>query len=362
MFIPLKRICAFTTVAAVVGCLTIPPAFAADKPAAPPPNSDKVHFLSPASMAQFAPGDTIKIRLQFDPALNATDASAYVQGMGAVEGRVGPTGYEGEYRIPDYCAGTLVIDVAVYAGSTTWAFHEDRIVAVRPRQKPMSVKISQNVRMIGLKFNNYPEQIYVKGTYRANPLFPPASMERDITKGAAGTRYTTSDPAVVSVNSDGACKIHGAGTAVITADNDGVKDQAIFLVEDPAHPLAASDLSNRVSISKSPFRRQRGTIGFWAQEMLYVQDVRITNKSGLLMVGPMYLLIKDMTDKKVRVVNSGQTSFVSPVGCPYKNIKLAGDGLTLKPGESTVVTLEIDAPTESDIHYTPVLIRTSGRI
>src|SRR5262249_53526785 len=121
-------------------------------------------------------------------------------------------------------------------------------------------------------------------------------------------------------------------------------------------------LSNKASISKSPFRRQRGTIGFWAQEMLYVQDVRITNKSGLLMAGPLYLLIKDVPDKKVRFVTSAQTSFVAPIGCPYMSIKLNGDGLTLKPGESAVVTLEIDAPAESDIHYTPVLIRTSGRI
>jgi len=362
MFIHLRGIGAFLMIVAIVFALSGPKASAADKPATQPPNSDKVHFLSPQPMAQFAPGGTIKIRLQFDPALNVTDASAYVQGMGAVEGRVSLRGYEGEYRIPDYCAGSIVIDVAVYAGSTTWVFHEDRSVAVRPRQKPMSVKISQNVRMIGLQFSKYPEQIYVKGTYRANPLIPPASFERDITMGTAGTHYLSSDPAVVSVNGDGACRVHGPGTAVITAENDGVKDQAIFLVEDPAHPLAATDLNDRVNLIKSPFRRQRGTIGFWAQEMLYVQDVRITNKSGLLMVGPLYLLIKDLPDKKVRVINSGQTTFVNPVGCPYMAIKLAGDGLTLKPGESTVVTLQIDAPSESAIRYTPVLIRKSGRI
>lgn len=361
MKIHLKGIGALLMIVAIVSALSEPKVLAQDKPGTPPPNSEKVHFLSPQSMAQFAPGDTIKIRLQFDPALNVTDASAYVQGMGGVQGRVTPAGYEGEYRIPDYCAGTLVIDVAVYAGSTTWVFHEDRTLAVRPRQKPMSVKISQNVRMLDPR-SKYPEQIYVKGTYRANPLIPPASLERDITKGAAGTRYFTSDPAVVSVDVDGACRVHGAGTAVITAENDGVKDQAVFLVEDAAHPLAATELNNRVTLTKSPFRRQRGTIGFWRQEMLYVQDVRITNKSGLLFVGPLYLLIKDLPDKKVRVINSGQTTLVSPVGSPYMSIKLAGDGLTLKPGESTVVTLEIDAPSESAIRYTPVLIRKSGRI
>jgi hypothetical protein len=361
MKIHLKSIGALLMIVAIVSALSEPKVLAADRPAIPPPNSDKVHFLSPQSMAQFAPGDTIKIRLQFDPALNVTDASAYVQGMGGVQGRVAPTGYEGEYRIPDYCAGTLVIDVAVYAGSTAWVFHEDRTVAVRPRQKPMSVKISQNVRMLDPR-SKYPEQIYVKGTYRANPLIPPASFERDITKGAAGTRYLTSDPAVVSADGDGACRVHGPGTAVITAENDGVKDQAVFLVEDAAHPLAATELNNRVTVIKSPFRRQRGTIGFWTQEMLYVQDVRITNKSGLLLVGPLYLLIKDLPDKKVRVINSGQATVVSPVGCPYMSIKLAGDGLTLKPGESTVVTLEIDAPSASAIRYTPVLIRKSGRI
>ena len=360
MFIPLKRIWASLLIVALAALMPSPKVIAADKPAAPPTNSDKVHFLSPTPMAQFAPGDTIKIRLQFDPTLEVTDANVYVQGIGEVEGRLSATGYEGDYRIPDYCAGTLVIDVQVYAGSTTWVFHEDRTVAVRSRQKPISIKMSDHVRMIGV--TTYPQQIYVKGTYRASPFFPPASFERDISKGAAGTRYLSSDPAVVSVNADGLCKVHTNGIAVITAENDGAKDQAIFLVQDPAHPLAAGDLSNRVTFSKSPFRRQRGTIGYWAQEMLYVQDVRVTNKSGLMIVGPLYLLIKDLPEKKVRVVNGGQTTFVTPVGCPYKSIKLPGDGLTLKPGESAAVTLEIDAPAESDIHYTPVLVRTSGRI
>jgi hypothetical protein len=333
------------------------------------PNSDQVHFLSPTPMEQFAPGDTIKIRLQFEPALGATDASVYVQGLGAVQGRVSPAGFQGDFKIPDYSAGKLVLDVTVYAGSTISSFHEDRTVAVRPCQKPLSLKISQNVYMLDLKSAKYPQQLYVKGTYRANPLFPPASFERDVTQGAAGTKYVSDNPSVLTPNGDGLCKVFAAGVAVVTAENDGVKDQTAFLVEDPVHPLAPTDLSSRVVFSKSPFWRQRGTIGFWAQEMLYVQDLQITNKSGQLIVGPLYLVINGLPadqrpTRKVRLINqSGQVGAPKKSnGSPYIRCTLPGDGLTLKPGESIKLSLQFDAPLEHDIHYAPALIRATGQI
>jgi hypothetical protein len=357
----LPRFLVYLSVAAVLAC--------AIRDVAAEPNSKQVHFLSPKPKEQFAPGDTIKINLQFEPTLAVTDATAYVQGLGQIEGHVSPTGFSGQYKIPNYCAGALVVDVAVYAGSTNWVFHEDRTVAVRPRDRPLKLKVAQNVRLLDLDSVKYPQQIYVTGTYRAQPIFPPASFERDITMGAAGTKYISSNPSVVLPNADGLCKIFGPGIAVVTAENDGVKDQTVFRIEDGVHPLKPTDLSGKVTFNKSIFRRQRGKIGFWAQEMLYVQDLQITNKSDQLLVGPLYLVINGLPveaqpTRKVRLINqSGQVGAPKLVnGSPYVRCDLPGDGLTLKPGESLLVTLEFDAPAERNIHYSPALIRASGGI
>lgn len=67
-----------------------------------------------------------------------------------------------------------------------------------------------------LRIPEYPDRVlYVDGRYADG-------VERDVHKPGAGTRYTSSAPAVVTVADDGYLHAHNAGEAVVTVTNGAV--------------------------------------------------------------------------------------------------------------------------------------------
>ena len=105
-------------------------------------------------------------------------------------------------------------------------------IKVKPRTAPVTLSVVNRNNYPSLTAQ-HPERLRVKGVY-AN------GVERDLSSSEAGTTYTSSDPAVVAVDRDGVCRPVGSGLAVVTIENGGVREYAMFAVDDPATPRRQS--------------------------------------------------------------------------------------------------------------------------
>jgi hypothetical protein len=177
----------------------------------------------------------------------------------------------------------------------------------------------------------------------------PDGTQRDLTSAAAGTTYVSSNNKVLTVDVDGNVKAVGFGTAVVTVFNGGIKAFATFTVEDPAHPLAAQDLSTEFLITRSGFRVDRNT-GF------FDQTLQLSGAVPLPIIGPLYFVVPDLP-AGVNLVNAGTTQHITPVGSAYIRLMLP-DGTTLARGTVFTKTLQFLNPTRTRIAYTPKVFRT----
>jgi hypothetical protein len=214
---------------------------------------------------------------------------------------------------------------------------------VRPTTAPTSLTLPQSNFVISSL--GAIERVYVVGNYAG-------AVQRDLTSSAAGTTFTSSNTKVITVDSEGNATAAGFGTAVVTVDNSGVQAFATFTVEDPAHPLAAQDLSAQLTVTRFGFRVDRNT-------GLFDQNVEITDALSIPVVGPLYLVVPNLPSA-INMVNSGSTQNITPVGSPY--IKLAlPDGIVLQPGTTITRTLQFLNPSRLRITYAPKIFRTPRR-
>jgi hypothetical protein len=289
------------------------------------PADPRVHIVSPVEGQQFAPGDEVTIVGEIAPPLQATDAGVGLRGLGGltVTGFTG-TGFEARFVIPEFYAGPLTLQPEAYAGRTVLG--PTVTIKVKPRTPPVTLSVVNRNNYPSL-MAGHPERLSVKGLY-AN------GIERDLSSSEAGTTYTSSNPAVVTVDRDGVCRIAGSGLAVVTVENGGVREYATFAVDDPAHPGAPIDLTDHVVIRQGSVRADA------SQQIVYdvVQDVIITNVTALPLVGPLFLGIADLPKG------------VLPLG-DTRQLELPGAGLDLLPGHSVSVELRFLNQGDASIQY-----------
>jgi len=290
------------------------------------PADPRVYILSPVEGQQFAPGDRVSIVAEIAPSLQATDGMVTLAGLGSLKATgFSGTGFDASFVIPEFYAGPLTLQPEVFAGRTVLG---PRVtIKVKPRTPPVTLSV--------INRNNYPsltgqgpERLAVKGRY-AN------GVERDLSSSEAGTTYTTSNPAVVTVDRDGVCRPVGSGLAVVTVENGGVREYAMFAVDDPAHPAAPIDLTPHVAIRRGSLRVDANP------QIVYdvVQEVTITNVTALPLVGPLFLGIADLPKG------------VLPLG-DTRQLELPGSGLDLLPGQSVSVELRFLNQGDAPIQYT----------
>jgi hypothetical protein len=188
-------------------------------------------------------------------------------------------------------------------------------------------------------------QIYVRGRYSGG-------KDADVTSPTTGTRYTSSDPNVVTVDDEGHVRATGFGTAVVAATNSGARIFVPIVVEDVQHPLPPQDLTAKVVFRKSPLRLDDGESGRF-KSPVYMQTITVTNTTPLPIVGPLYLVFKEMP-KDVYVLGG-----VSPARMLYRVLKPM-DGLTIQPDESVSTSLQFAMPSPTEPAYKLELVRTRG--
>jgi hypothetical protein len=311
--------------------------------------------VTPRTGQRFSPGGRVHVRISLPASLKATYVSVSAPGLGSFLGEnYNGSTYDCSFTIPSYLAGPLKLQPAIIDAKGAFITGPTTTIAVCSEQAPAKIRLVN--RYYPLTASQHGEQLYAKGTYHY-PGTPPIAVDRDVTSAEAGTIYASNNPESVSVDSTGFCSIHREGTAAVTAENRGVRDYAVFVIEDPKHPLGVENVSQSISCTKSAFRQQRGSVGFWSDEMLAVQDLTIINKSPAPAIGPLYLVLSDLPNG-VKMVNGGLSKSFANAERSYIRLQLP-DGLTLQPKESIVVSLQFGSANAQDIRYKCEIFRSS---
>ncbi len=305
----------------------------------------KVNLISPAAGAIFAPGDTINIVVELTPPLTvANTVGATLAGLTHVSA-AWTTGlrFSATFVVPPAITGPLTITPDFTDTSGNYFAGTPVVVGIKPAGTPESIALQRHDFLLTPGASS--QQLYLNGTYADGSVL-------DLTSSLTGTTYTTTNPSVVTVSSDGLMQIIGPGFAVITAKNGGFSDFTTVVVEDPADPLPPADLTPQVTISRSGFRLDRNS-GF------FVQDLTITNTSAVPLPASLYLVLSGLTSGVTLVNKSGLTEALPPVGSSFLTLSLPGEGLSMPPGSSAHFTLQFLNPSRNPINYSLNLYRTS---
>ena len=297
----------------------------------------RVQIVSPAAGQVFAPGDTVNITVRLAPPLVANDIAVQIPGFNTLPGmQYDGVTYQAAFTIPNDFAGPLVLTPAVTDTDNLPLEGAAVAVAVRSAVPPTAISFAQKNFRFTPQSVGPAEALALFGTY-------PGPVTRDISSAAAGTTYTSSNPGVVSVNADGVRQVSGSGIAVIAASNSGLLDYAVFVVEDPANPLPANEVTGQLSIQQSGLRLDRAS-GF------FVQSITVANTQVMPIAGPVYLVLAGLPAGVNLVNQSGLTQAVR-AGSPYLTIPLVSDGLSMQPGQSVNFTAQFLNPTRVNFNY-----------
>jgi len=322
------------------GSLFGAPAPSRPKPSAPSP---LVVITSPTAGQTFAPGDTLTVNVQVDPVSNATDV---VIGMPPLPltgtTRLDTMNFQGTAVIPAL-AGPLVITPIALDAQQNEIQGAPITVNIVPAAVPSQVAFAQRYFYIDPSVAS--EQLNLVGTYADGSMI-------DLTSSVTGTRYISSNLAVIKVSPDGLVTVVGAGLAVVTGANGPAKDFAVFVVENATTPLPPLNLTPNFTIQQSGYRLDRVS-GF------FVQTVTVTNTSRLPIPGSGYLILSGLPIGVTLVNKSGVTANVLP-GSSFMTLPLSPDGRTLAPGQSNTFTLQFLDPKRAAISYTWSVYRSSA--
>ena len=286
----------------------------------------RVQVLSPVAGSMVAPGTALTIVVRVAAPLLANDIALRIPGFNTLTGSnyLGET-YEVSFTVPASFAGPLRLTPAITDEANQPLVGAEVVLSVQPVGAPTTLALQQrNFRVPAVDI----------GSNQALALFgtDAAGVRRDLTSSASGTTWASSNPSVAGVSAEGVVSQLGTGVAVVTASHRGLVDHAVFVIEDSASPLPATELTAQLSVAQSGLRLDRGT-GF------FVQTVTVTNTQPLPLAGPIVLLIAGLPPGVSLVSQSGTTQNLR-AGTPYLSVPLVDDGLTLAPGRSTVFTLQ----------------------
>jgi len=286
----------------------------------------RARFVSPVENQRFAPGDTVNVVVRATVPLAAAYAGVGLRGVGVLELTRDPDGvtYRSRFIIPDDFAGSSTLSISAIDSNANPFNGEVVTIVVRPTTPPQSlspVQAEHHLNSVGEK-----ARLYVTGNYASG-------MTRDLSSGATGTVYVSSDPRVIRVDAEGNVETVGLGTASVTATNGGQKTYFTFIVENPGHFLLPQNMTAQVRFERSPLEVD-AALTKSQQTPIYAQRITVTNTSGSPLVGPLYLTVLDLPKE-------GWPLGLAPGRSVYYLSLRPKDGLTLGPGERVATTLTL---------------------
>jgi hypothetical protein len=124
-----------------------------------------------------------------------------------------------------------------------------------------------------------------------------------------------------------------------------VNDSILFSVG-----ASAPDVSKAVSVSRYTLRGGNS-------RAMRIQTVKLTNISGCLLTGPIYLVLDNLSHNATLTNQSGVTTNAAPLGNPYVTVQTGN----MSAGASVTLTLTFqEAPLSSTINYTTRVLSGPG--
>lgn len=305
--------------------------------------SPLVQITSPTAGQSFTNSQTITVNVQVDASLNATDGLLFTTGLDEYSATsFSATSFSVSIPPPSYFTGPLTLTPAVSDINGNLTFGAPQTILIQSSVAPTSVYLSEHNYYLSPTDGS--QQLHLIGNF-------PNNAQLDLTSAESGTTYLSSNPNVVTVDSEGNFTIASTGIASVTAKNSGLSDYAVFVVQNPQSPLPPLDVTDSAKIKVSGFTLNRQT-GF------FVGNLTISASGSAAVPGPVYILLNGLPSG-VSLVNGNGITVNTNAGTPYLSLTLPGQGLIFAPGESVTVPVQFLNPNRVLISFTPQLIRTS---
>lgn len=294
-----------------------------------------VTIVTPASGAQVAPGSSVRVLVNVDPALNPGAVRVFAPmstKIPSLDLTAAP--YEGYLQIPIGLTGPVTFNVAVEPGAPTeesdYVGTDSFVLNVVPTDSPLQLKElyggNRGIRLEHGAADGDSVTLQVRGVYLAG-------VERDLTSGALGTQYISSNPAVASVDANGNVAAVGSGYALITIQNGGQTAYTDVAVSGAgAVPPPPVELTSQVAISAGGFRVD-------SESGLYSQQISIRNTGNAPLFYPLKLVVSGLPTGVTLENYDEITSTVAPVGSRAISVMVGRTGRALAPGATATVAL-----------------------
>lgn len=169
---------------------------------------------SPAQGTIARPGSWVKVKLQLDPALEASRASLLVGTWNELVSIVDDAPpFDLVLPIDQKWGGPIRVMCTVLSKGGQLVGSGELLINVVPVDLPVSIQVTDPVRMVATSGAGSPqEHINVRGTYADGTV-------RDVGRQELGTSFHSSDPRVVAVDGQGFLTAAAPGRAVVTVRN-----------------------------------------------------------------------------------------------------------------------------------------------
>jgi len=299
-----------------------------------------IRIVSPVEGQVFEPGDTFQVVVEITDPSFVGGIQASIPFIGAFDDEAAP--YELTVTVPERASGKLEVKANGFThdGSRFHIHDAQPVTIIVRRSTPPDRLIVEDwvgIRMPQPANDRNPPRVSVKGIYNG--------VEVNLNPSVTGTTYTSSDTSIVTVDSEGVLTPVSLGRAVITVENQGVKDFSMVNVSDNEGLTPPEEVTYKLDIRRSGIRLNRRT-GY------FTQRVTITNPTELPISGSMALILEGLTPGVTAANRTTSTDRILP-GSPQFDIPMDSRLHSLLPGATATFDIEFVNPNRQRIRYTP---------
>ncbi len=290
-------------------------------------NHPGINIISPSSGSTHEPGSVLSLEVEVDPALNISKIFMFAAGgsrTGISPVILSAPLFSGVVEIPDRYTGPVTLSLDAFGTPGTMVGTSEASITVVSSEVPASLFTGNDIDYMAPGKDGkqvWPVAVYSNGVHR--PVHTQSS-------------YSSSNPAVASVTTDGLVEAVSKGVAFVRAEFMGKTAYAEIRVEDPAlyEDIAVENTSN-VSIVKGDIRVDPASRRF-------VQQVTVTNTSAWPLSQPLMLAISGLPTGVSLTNRVGVTENLGVLGSPLQRLDFrdVNQQSFLVPGASASAVLE----------------------
>lgn len=308
-----------------------------------------IQIVSPAPGSSHESGQMLTVEVGVGAGITVIDAGVRSPGIGLFEADdLDQDGFSAEVPLGAGLTGPITLIAVVQNDQGDRLQSEPMQIIVQPGDAPKSVVLAPSTLRLDL-------QNRTSGRVRLIGLFD-NGIELDFSHPSMGTVYESVNPEIAEVDSNGKVFAIAQGhTMIIASNGEHTAFASVIVTESTGETLPPEPLSDQVEVRGSGFRLNRNT-GF------FVQELSIANPQPFPVRGPFLIRLSELTSGISLVNRDTVTRHLEPIGEPVIQVELDGDGVTLQPGQTRILTLQFLNPERLPVRYTPIIYRSASGI